>query len=223
MDSLPSRSNLYAVGTAAAGPPDDAMSNEVFGRRRDAVAGEVIGRGHDDTRNRRDELRGRGRIDQATEPDRDIDRVPDEILPSVFQEELNVKVGMPSHEGGQAGDGVANAEAGRHAHSQLAAKVTAVTNAVFGLLQRGEDRLHARKEFGAGLGGDDGARGSRQKPPAKIRLEIGDDAGGLGLREAAFARRRRKAAEASDARIKPKREYVFHAASRSHRLRNQTN
>ena len=62
------------------------------------------------------------------------------------------------------------------------------------------------------LGRHDGPRRARQKPDAQVGLEVGNDARGLGLRQAAFARGRRKAAEPGDTRIELEGEYVLHGA-----------
>ncbi len=104
-------------------------------------------------------------------------------------------------ERGEAGDDIADAEAGRHAHPQQAPKLAALANAVLRLIESGEDRLHASEKLGTCLGWHDRARGSREKPGSQTRLEIGNDARGLGLRETAFTRGRREAAEPCDPRV----------------------
>jgi hypothetical protein len=80
--------------------------------------------------------------------------------------------------------------------------------------ERGKDRLHPCEKLGARLGRRNGARGSRKKPGSQVRLEIGDDAGGLRLRETTFARCSREAAESRNARVEPEGEYVLHCANR---------
>jgi hypothetical protein len=125
-----------------------------------------------------------------------------------------MKIRVPSRERGQAGDDIANAEAGRHAHPQQASKLAALANAVLRLIESGEDRLHASEKLGACLGWHNCARGSREKPGSQTRLEIGNDARGLGLRETAFTRCSREAAEPCDTRVELEGEYVLHKANR---------
>ena len=50
----------------------------------------------------------------------------------------------------------------------------------------------------------------REKPGSQIRLEIGNEARGLGLRETAFTRCSREAAEPCDTRVELEGEYVLH-------------
>src|SRR5882757_3347666 len=79
---------------------DDPMSNELGWRRRNAMALEIIGRGNDNARDCRYELGCRGRIHQATEANSDLYGVPDEILPPVLQEKLDMEVRVASRERG---------------------------------------------------------------------------------------------------------------------------
>jgi hypothetical protein len=164
------------------GAADDPMLNELGWRRRNAMAFEIIGRGNDNSRDCRDELGCRGRIHQATEVNSDVDSFPDEILPPVLEKKLDMEVRVARRERGPTGDHSANAEARRHAHPQQATNFAALANALFSLIERGEDRLHPCEKRGARLGGHNGARGSRKQPGAEVALEIGDDARGLGLR-----------------------------------------
>ena len=98
-----------------------------------------------------------------------------------------------------------------------ATKFAALANAVLRLVESGEDRLHASEKLGACLSRHDGARGPREKPGAQVRLEIGNDARGLGLRETAFPRCRREAAEPGDPRVELEGEDVLHRAIRQRR------
>ena len=125
-----------------------------------------------------------------------------------------MEVRMASRERGQAGDDSANAEARRHAHPQQATKLAALANAVLSLIERGKDRLHPCEKLGACVGRHDGARGSREQPGSEVHLEIGDDARGLGLRETAFARCSREAAEPCNPGVELEGEYVLHCANR---------
>src|SRR6202045_1076429 len=125
-----------------------------------------------------------------------------------------MEVRVASGERRQARDDGANAEARRHAHSQQATKFAALANAVLRLIKGGEDRLHASEKLGACLGWHDCAGCPREKPGSKVRLEIGDDARGLGLRETAFTRCSREAAKPRDPRVELQSEYVLHIADR---------
>ena len=156
------------------------------------MACEIIGRGHDNARDCRDELGRCSRIDQTAQPNCDIDGVSHGILPPVLQQKLHMEVWMSRRERGQAGDGVTNAKTSRHAHPQQAAKFATLANAMLGLIESGEDGLHARKKLRACLGWHGCALASREKPGSQTRLEIGNDARGLGLRETAFTRCSRK-------------------------------
>jgi hypothetical protein len=125
-----------------------------------------------------------------------------------------MEVRMAGREREQAGYDGANAEACRHAHPQQSTKFVALANAVLSLIERGKDWLHPCEKLDACLGRHNGARGPRKKPGSEVRLEIGDYARGLGLRETAFTRCSREAAESRNARIELEGEYVLHCTNR---------
>src|SRR5580704_110458 len=116
---------------------------------------------------------------------------------------------MPLREGGETRDDIADPETGRHAHSQEPTKLAALADAMFRLFERRENGFDAGQKLAARLSGHDGACGARQEAHAQFRLEVGNDARDLGLRQTALAGGGREAAEAGDPRIETQCEIVL--------------
>jgi hypothetical protein len=69
------------------------------------------------------------------------------------------------------------------------------------LIERRQNGPYSRQKLAADLRWCDCPRRARQKPDPELALEISDDARDLRLRQSAFPRGGREAAEASDARV----------------------
>ena len=162
------------------------------------MALEVLRGGHDDSRDRGNELRGRARVRQPPEPYRHIHGVPDEVLPPVPELKMDMKIRVSLYEGGEARYHVAYAKARRHAHPKEPAQLAALANAVLRVIERREDRLDPCQKFPARFRGRDGPSRAREEPHAELLLELGNDTRGLGLGQAALARGRGKAAQAGN-------------------------
>ncbi len=117
---------------------------------------------------------------------------------------------MLGHETGQIRNDGMDAETGGHAHPQQAAQIAALADALFRVVEGGENDLDPGQELGPGLGRGHRARRPRQQPNAKFGFEIGHDARGLRLRQSAFAGGGRETAKTRDARIELEGEDIFH-------------
>src|SRR5277367_3619723 len=128
-------------------PSDDTVPAKVLGDIGSAMTREIVRRCDDDAWNHGDALRGGGRIGEATKSYRDIYGVPDDVMTPVPQLELYVQSRVPIGERREARNDVADAEAGRRAHSDEAAKFAALTNTVLSLVLSRHDRLDPCQKF----------------------------------------------------------------------------
>ena len=63
-----------------------------------------------------------------------------------------MQIPVPSSERSETRNGIADPKACRHAHPEQTTKVPALADAIFRLIQRSEDGVHACKKLGACLG-----------------------------------------------------------------------
>lgn len=92
-------------------------------------------------------------------------------------------------------------------------KLAVIPDTRFRFLDEKQDGLHAGQEFGPRLGRLDRPRGAGQQTYAEAGFQLGDHSRGLRLRQPAFARGRREAAEPGHPGIELEYRDVFHRAT----------
>jgi hypothetical protein len=147
-----------------------------------------------------------GGTGDVSDADRHVDRVGDEVLTLVTQHEVDSQIWVLREKRVEARDDLPKREGQGSRDAQDAPEASGTPGEVVRLVQRGEDRLHAREILGSRVRQVDRSRRPRQQGRADLPFELGDEPRRGRLRQAQLAARGREAPGARDPDEQAKRE-----------------